>query len=627
MQGNRALMVVAASVAIFAAGCKTAHGPASPGAQNLVAQAERMVREHQFANAAHIYEDLAEHVAPDERDPLLLRAARAWLRADDLPRGERLLNQVSDKLSAADLTLKRLAVAEAALLDKRPERALIELDRIPQPYPRELASEALELRSRAQFAYGRPIGGVTTALDREKLLTTPDEIARNRKMIWEGIQRSAAAGIDMQAPPGASRAVAGWLELGHAAVTLARNPFAAQTALNDWRTKYPEHVANEFLTEIVLPQLRAETAYPTDIALILPLSGRGQANANGVAVRDGFIAAFMQLPVDRRPVLRIYDSAPGAAIVHAQAVANGAKFIVGPLYKPEVAAMVAAQPITVPTLALNEIPEQVTSVPNLFSFWVDPTNEARQVAARVVAENQLHGIAILPNDEWGQRLYKAFNEELTARGGSLATSQFYDPAAIDFSRPVADALLVTESQSRLAAVQQAIGTKLQFEPRVRGDIEFVFIATHAPQQGRLLRPALRSYLSADMPVYATSDIYEPARTANADLNGVVFPDMPWMIAPDDVSTQLRATLQKYWPSRERERGRLYAFGFDAYRLIPRLQSVDRNSVVNVSGLTGRLAIDSSGRIRRDLDWGKIVGGQLQAVSAVATTQVAPSDKP
>ncbi len=626
MQGHRApihaLIAIASSIALLAA-CESTRTPVSPGMQSQLSQAERMTRERQFANAAHLYEDLAQRAAPGARSSLLLRAARSWLRADDLSRGENLLKEVGAELPASDSALRSLALAEAALLNRRPERALIELDRIPQPYPRELAPDVLELRARAQFAYGRPTGGVSTALDRERLLSDSADIARNRKMIWDGIQRNAAAGIDMQVPSGASRTVAGWLELGHAAVALARNPYTAQTAMNDWRAKYPEHVANEFIAQTLMPQIAAETLYPPDIALILPLSGRGQAS--GVAVRDGFIAAYLQQPTDGRPTLRVYDSGSGAVNAHARAVADGAKFIVGPLTKPEVADIVNSKAIPVPTLALNEAPDQSATTSNLFRFWPDPTDEARQVAARAVAEGHLNGVALLPNDDWGQRLFKAFDDELRARGGSVVANRFYDPAAIDFSKPVAEALLVSESQARFTALQQTLGTKLQFEPRVRGDVEFVFIAAR-PEKGRLLRPALRSNLPADMPVYATADIYEPSSTANVDLNGIVFPDMPWMIAPDEVSSQLRATLQKYWPSRERTLGRLYALGFDAYRLIPRLQSNDPNTSKATPGLTGRLLLDDVGRIRRDLDWGRIVSGKLEAAGAIAQT-VTPTDKP
>ena len=49
------------------------------------------------------------------------------------------------------------------------------------------------------------------------------------------------------------------------------------------------------------------TEYPNQIALLLPLSGRGEAY--GVAVRDGFIAAYLQQNAASRPRLKIYDVA------------------------------------------------------------------------------------------------------------------------------------------------------------------------------------------------------------------------------------------------------------------------------------------------------------------------------
>ena len=142
--------------------------------------------------------------------------------------------------------------------------------------------------------------------------------------------------------------------------------------------------------------------------------------------------------------------------------------------------------------------------------------------------------------------------------------RFYDPAARDYSNPITQLLLIDESRARANALSATLGTRLEFEPRRRGDAQFVFVGAQ-PVQGRSLRPALRFHLAEDLPVYATSDIFEPDAEANNDLEGVIFPDMPWVISPDAVSTQLRTALSKHWPVRARGRGRLYAFGFDAYR--------------------------------------------------------------
>ncbi len=56
------------------------------------------------------------------------------------------------------------------------------------------------------------------------------------------------------------------------------------------------------------------------------------------------------------------------------------------------------------------------------------------------------------------------------------------------------------------------------------------------------------------------------------------------------------------------RDRLYAFGFDAYRLVPVLRSKSPAAAGEISGVSGRLHLDEHNRIRRDLDWARISNG-------------------
>ena len=113
---------------------------------------------------------------------------------------------------------------------------------------------------------------------------------------------------------------------------------------------------------------------------------------------------------------------------------------------------------------------------------------------------------------------------------------------------------------------------------------------------------------ADVPVYSTSDSFEPDPSANADLDGMVFPDMPWMVSQDPVTLQIRDSVRAAWPARTARRDRLYAFGFDAYRLVPALRSKTLSQTNRISGVTGRLFLDEHNRIHRDLDWAQIKDG-------------------
>jgi uncharacterized protein len=588
-----------------------------PTDRQLGTQAEKLSRDGDHQGAAKSYEQAAAQAPGELRDRMLLRASREYVRANQIEQASNLLKQVSTTLPGADFALRAAVAAEINLQQQHPEKALAELDRIPQPLPREDASELLALRARALFALNKPAAGVTTALERERSLNGQDEVRANQRLIWQGLQQSAAGNADFSAPPGASATVTGWLDLGRAALTAARNPFTANEDLADWRSHYPTHPANSLLNEDVLPNLGVGLAYPPQIALILPLSGRQQGA--GVAVRDGFLAALLQQEQSQRPVINVYDSAEmGATTAYRRAIAEGAQFVVGPLTKDDVTAIATSGETSVLTLALNQTADEANVPSLMFQFALDPEDEARQVAQRVAADGRMRGLLLLPNNEWGQRIFKAFDTELKTLGGSIAGMRFYDPASRDYSQPITQLLLIDESRTRANTLNATLGTHLEFEPRSRGDAQFVFVGAQ-PVQGRSLRPALRFHLAEDLPIYATSDIFEPDAEANSDLEGVIFPDMPWVISPDAVSTQLRTALSKHWPVRARGRGRLYAFGFDAYRLVPLLKAGKFGNAHAVPGMTGLLSVDSKGRVHRELDWAQVAGGKPNPLSTAATS--------
>lgn len=609
------LFCVLAVLGIASCATPTTHTQA-PGTEKQFAQAEKLAREGKYVEAAQVYEQVAATSPKELRDRLLLRAAKEYLLAGDADKVNATLAKLSPSLPTQDFATRSQVAAELALQSRNPAKALAELDRIAQPLPRENAPDILALRAKAQFALNRPALGVTTALERERLLTNPQDIRANQRLIWEGLQQSAAGNADFKAQPGSSPIVAGWLDLGSAALVAARNPFTAKNDLASWRARYPTHPANTFLNEEVLPDLGVGLDYPTVVALVLPLSGRQQAA--GVAVRDGFMAALLQQDPARRPQVNIYDTvAVGASTAYRRAIADGAQFVVGPLMKEDVAALGASSDVSVLTLALNQLPDGASSPPLLFQFSLDPEDEARQVARRVIADGRDRGLALLPNNEWGQRLYRAFETEIKAQGGSVAGVRYYDTSARDFSDPVSRLLLIDESRARANSLSAALGQRFEFEPRRRSDAKFVFIGAY-PAQGRSLRPTLRFYLADDLPVYATSDIFEPDAQANNDLDGVIFPDMPWVISPDAVSTELRTALSRYWPVRARGRGRLYAFGFDAYRIVPLLKAGRFGPANTIPGMTGLLSIDERGRVRRELDWARVTDGQPVPVGTTAT---------
>ena len=142
-----------------------------------------------------------------------------------------------------------------------------------------------------------------------------------------------------------------------------------------------------------------------------------------------------------------------------------------------------------PVLALNYLPAEQRAPSGLYEYALSPENEARMVARRILADGHRHGFAMVPRGDWGNRVIDAFTHELTAGGGSLISQIQYDPAAHDYGDELRSVLRVSESEARHQRLQSVLGTKLNFEPRHRGDIDFVFIVPESATNARLIEPS------------------------------------------------------------------------------------------------------------------------------------------
>ena len=184
-----------------------------------------------------------------------------------------------------------------------------------------------------------------------------------------------------------------------------------------------------------------------------------------------------------------------------------------------------------------------------------------------------------------------------------------DTARTDYSPAITEVLRQSDSTARFHRLESLLGTKLQFEPRRRNDIEFIFAPAPANLE-RLLRPQLRFHYAGDIPTYATSEAFEPDVRANEDLEGLIFPDMPWMLG-GDLADAVRAATREAWPAGGPYRGRLFAFGFDAFRLAQALRHSGVGGNISVAGLTGRLSLDGQRRVHRELGWAQLQHGELR----------------
>lgn len=610
----RALALIASAAAL--SGCPSGglrpSGERAPDAQT----AEKLVRSGDHRDAAQMFERLAATATPPAQAQFSLRAAEQWLAAGARQDAERVLAALGPALPPDQSRTRTLLMAEVAIAANQPDRALQLLRDLPPPSTPEANARVLEVQARAEFARGDAVAGTRTYLSRERWVQGSDAVAANRAALADNLRIAAGRGVPLKAPPGSELLLAGWLDFGNVLNELERNPLGAGAKVREWRTRFPFHPANSAVLDNALRASAATLEYPAQIALLLPLSGRQQAA--GTAVRDGFLSAYFQQEAAQRPRVRVYDvTGETFASAYQRALSDGAQFIVGPLTKDDVNAAADFADGKVPVLALNFLADGKAAPGNFYQFALSPEDEARQVARRVVADGRMRGVALVPTGEWGSRVAAAFTDELSVLGGELVTRSIYNPEESDYTSVILQSLRLSDSRERHARLANTLGMKLEFEPRRRGDVQFIFVAAQ-PSQGRLIRPQLRFHYAGDVPMYTTSDAYEPDENANVDLDGVMFPDMPWMISSDTASESLRESVREAWPARANRRGRLYAFGFDAYRLVPTVRNGTRGSANPIGGVTGRLTIDGEGRVRRDLDWAVIKDGQPRML-ALSTT--------
>lgn len=481
------------------------------------------------------------------------------------------------------------------------------------PEAASLSPEAIELaaRARAEFAAGRPAQAVSTLVTRERLLRRAEDRRANEQLILDGVAGSAARGVDVRPAPGMDPVVAGWLELGRIEANATMSPAGAGAQLQAWRQRYPAHPANRGLWQDMSTRLSRSVAPGERIALLLPLSGRAR-NA-GLAVQDGFLSAYYEQPQGTRPEVSLYDvGASDAPSAYLAAIADGAKVVVGPLTRGEVANLASMADGSVTTLALNYLPDGTQTPARFYQFALSPEDEARQAARRAVADGHASGVALVPANEWGQRVLAAFNEGLATAGGTLAAQSYYAPGTTDFT-----ALLGELLQLRPSRTPEGRPTKTY-----RADAQFIFVAAQ-PVTGRLVRTQLRFNYASRLPMYATSDIYEPGAQGNIDLNGVVFPDIPWVIDEGGPAALLRQSVELTWPNQAAPRSRLHAFGYDAYMIVAELARRQAPFGTPLNGLTGRLTLDSRRQVHRELDFARVEGGKAVPMPPAGTPLALP----
>ena len=583
------------------------------------ARAERLARGGDHDEAAGAYMDLAVDAQGAERDRYTLLAVEQYLDAGDVSRAGSAFRGVPRPAQGSLVplwTTNRAAFhlyngeADAALdlLEPLSRRALANRDR--------LRVEAL--RADAWIQKGEPARAVELMMQRESWVDDRRGIERNRARLWQGLLVSSPQVLRSAAEASSDTVVRGWLSIGSLAASTGQQGVGWNNGVLRWREQNPGHPAMSILDDLEVPE-HLLLEYPRQIALLLPLSG--SAATAGRAVQNGFLGAYFATAsgLDDRQSVRIYDvnSEGGAAAAYATAVNDGAEFVVGPLLKRNVNELANDILVPVPVLTLNYLPEETLAPPGLYQFALAPEDEAVSAAHRALQDGHRQGVALVPNNEWGRRLLTSFVTEYEGLGGRLLDFRTYAPGKQDFSDEIETLMGLSGSVQRYRRLRANIGGSLQFDPRRRQDTDFIFLASDAPT-GRLLKAQLKFHYSGDIPVYSTSSVNSLDGRSNADLNGIMFTDTPWVIDPQPWIENLPGQFAEFWPE-ERRLTRLHAMGYDAYNLIASLYGARGGTMTELNGATGRLFLDADGRLHRRLAWAQFQGGEAVALPSQEET--------
>jgi len=586
--------------------------PSAPEMTALISEAEK---QGDYAVAAEDYLAQAAESEGALKSAFQYRAAMMQYELGELAEADALLAETNlEQLSPREQLTANLLRADIALLNLDGQQALTHLDKIDFDSANEVQQKRiLELRI---TAYDLTENSLEKALAHIKLdpMLPESEKENNRLALWQTLLKMTPQALDLYNPGQPPAEDSGWFSLAYAFKAYENNPEAMEVAIEDWQYSYPNHPADiEQLKKSIKTPLRLPQQLDL-IGILLPDSGPA-ANA-AQAIRQGIIAAHFNARSNVR--LQFYDVQTGnnpdsnnVISQYDKAVADGANIVIGPLDKTSVELLAAHDALTIPVLALNRINEDIEQN-NFFQFALAPEDDARNQAEYANKMGYKRAIVLSPRNDWGDRVAEAFTNEWRNSGGQLVTRAKYNETENDYSHILTPILGVDSSIQRYQNLRRTLGKSLEFEPRRRQDVDFLFMVGR-PLKARQLLTQLRFHRSGKLPILATSHAYggEANAQQDIDLNGLIFTDIPWMFTEQSQQDPAYAAVRRQATGDIGSFVRLAALGVDAYRMIPFLTAMSGSEDEKYNGATGILTINEQGQIERTMSFATIRNGLIE----------------
>lgn len=600
---------------------------------------DNVTPEHKLLEAKRVW---ARTRDKNQRDTLLLQAADLYIQNQQPVHAQQVLFEVKeDGISSANQSYYSLLITKAYtdLPGAAPEELLAMLDNVIETD--ETAYQKAELQTKLYSQQGNLAAAANSVL--KTRLSDEQKVEQVWKWITS-LPKESLNAIGDEYP-----ALAPFLTLRELTEQYASSPIKLANNLKQFTQVYRGHVLENALPGDVVKASKLTDAGANDIAVLLPLSGR--LARSGQVVKDGIMAAYYT-DVEKRqdehllPRLRFIDT-NGVDSQELITEIGDTKFIIGPLLKETIESLIPNLPIGINVLALNrpeELPDsslgqstpysiatQRADVENKASnvdlaepktqdeigaldlpvslnyYGLAPEDEAKQLAELIFKKGYRAPIVIAAQNSLYQRMddtfkthWKALNSAENKQRANITSVTFNDSNSL--REGITQALDVAQSNERINQIEYMTNDEVYNMPRSRRDIDAI-VAFSSPQDTELLNPIIEASLNPfdgkQVPVYATSRSmdYDSGKNQWRDLQNVHFIDMPWLM-PSHKWQPLEQEVQQAWENQNTMQKRLFAFGFDAYQLLPQLGMLNTLKYLSHDGLTGNLSLNQRGEVVR-----------------------------
>ena len=564
---------------------------------------------------ASYYLAKAESSSSPAKEKYQLLAVQAMLQKGQVTEAQEAIDNIrAHKLPPPLVIQKQLLNARIEVVQNNTSEAITTLKNLEhtQSLDNNNQIEFKRIMAAAYTRSGNYLAAVQERISLNRYLSG-NALKQNQRAIWSTLrnipldQLQSMQGSDLVAN---NQTLKGWVQLAYIAKTYSNNNQMLNQQINNWRSQYPNHPANQFLPNDTSDANHFfQNQNNGHIVMLLPL--RGKYAKASKAIRNGLMTAFYNAQ-KRKPNeedVTVYDTSTGnITALYKKAIDNGATFVIGPLRKNQVDTLMASGHFPVPTLALNYSRSSYASANDFYQFGLSPKDEAEQSAIKAWRDGKSRAIIITPRGSWGKNIADTFASTFEGQGGHVVDTFTYSNKQ-NLSHGIKRLLQVDESAARLRNLERTTHRDMNFSPRRRQDMDMFFLVA-SPRMAQTIHPLLKFYYAGDVPVYATSSIYTgiPSR-ADRDLDGIIFCDIPFVLNKSSQATKIRRNLAHLWSNNYDHYVRLYAVGMDAYALSQSPNRLQEMQQFPYRGESGDLSMDTRGRIYRQLSWAKMEHGR------------------